>query len=105
MVQNGLNKSGLARVANVSPSAVNGWRKGNRISPHVLKRLSDHFNVDLSGLLTDFKEVQEHADSYKVRDMTNARIDALSISIDKLSERMSAIEQLLIKVLAQKEKS
>jgi transcriptional regulator with XRE-family HTH domain len=109
MAKHGLSKSDVARIAKVTPSAVTTWARGGRISPVIAKRLSDHFGTDLTGLISNLipsKSVILAAESReKYGSVSRDDIDSIVRAINNLSDRVSAMEQLLIKTLAENKKS
>jgi transcriptional regulator with XRE-family HTH domain len=108
MARDGLSKSDLARIAGVTPSAVTTWSRGGHVSPAIVKKLSDHFRTDLTGLISNLIPSKSAIMLAENRAQYGAASPDANVLIAqelrKLADRIAAIEQLLIRVLAEKEK-
>lgn len=53
LVKFDINQDGLARIADVAPSAVSRWRKGAMPRMSAIKRICDEFNLTEDDILSD----------------------------------------------------
>lgn len=128
MKEHGVNGKQLAKIAQVSPSAVVKWKRGTRIGTDALARIAMHFNQSLDSLSStpaprSASEVSEPLASTPAHPHSRPSTLAcretpppysspapsnlyasLAASVSELATRLAHVEQLLIQLIARKDR-